>query len=144
MLYALAIGFFQQAINPYSRPVLTMTVGLFLTAFFFLLIPLLISAFSLQAFSILCVLMSLDGYFQSYVWPNLLMVVNSYFDNKKDAILLGVWSTNTNFGNIFGFIMGEVIVIRAGLQWEVGMYFISFFMIVIGLLTYFGLQELPK
>jgi sugar phosphate permease len=88
--------------------------------------------------------MSLDGYFQSYVWPNLLMVVNSYFDNKKDAILLGVWSTNTNFGNIFGFIMGEVIVIRAGLQWEIGMYFISFFMIVIGLLTYFGLKELPK
>jgi sugar phosphate permease len=83
MLYALAIGFFQQAIFPFTRTVLPLGMGLIFTAFFFLLVPITLSAFSSGSFAILCVLMGIDGYFQSYVWPNLLMLINSQYDNKK-------------------------------------------------------------
>jgi sugar phosphate permease len=83
MIYALAVGYFQQTVLPFSRPVLALSWGLMLTAFFYILIPIFLTSSFLQSFAILCVLMSIDGYFQSYTWPNLLMLVNSQFDNKK-------------------------------------------------------------
>jgi len=83
MIYALAIGYFQQAVVPFSRPVLALVCGLMLTALFYILIPICLISSSAQSFAILCVLMSIDGYFQSYTWPNLLMLVNSQFDNKE-------------------------------------------------------------
>jgi sugar phosphate permease len=83
MLYALAIGFFQQTILPFSRPVVALGIGLLLTAFVYVLVPILVNAFVPQSFVILCILMCINGYFQSYAWPNLLMLVNSQYDNKK-------------------------------------------------------------
>ena len=106
MLYALALGFLQQAIFPFPKPVFALAIGLLLTAIFFILIPVALSVCVSGCFAILCVLMSIDGYFQSFAWPNLLMLINSQFDNKKQALLLGIWSTNTNIGNILGFILG--------------------------------------
>ena len=83
MLYAVAIGFFQQVIYPFTRTVLPLGIGLIFTSFFFLLVPITLTAFVSRSFNILCVLMSIDGYFQSYAWPNLLMLINSQYDNKK-------------------------------------------------------------
>lgn len=82
MLYALALGFFQQTLVPFSRPVLALTFGLMLTAVFYVLIPVCLTSSVGKSFALLCILMSFDGYFQSYVWPNVLMLVNSQFDNK--------------------------------------------------------------
>lgn len=83
MIYALALGFFQQAVLPFGKPVQALGLGLLLTALFYLLIPICLSAYEAQSFALLCVLMTIDGYFQSFAWPNLLMLVNSQFDNKK-------------------------------------------------------------
>lgn len=77
MLYAIAIGFFQQSIFPFSRVVFTLGIGLLLTAFFFILIPVTLTNIASGSFVVLCVLMCIDGYFQSYAWPNLLMLINS-------------------------------------------------------------------
>lgn len=45
MLYALALGYLQQAILPFMKPVLALSIGLFLTAIFFILIPILLNSF---------------------------------------------------------------------------------------------------
>lgn len=83
MLYTLALGFLQQVLFPFKNPVHSLAIGMFLTAFFYVLIPTLLGAFVAQSFVILCVLMCIDGYFQSYAWPNLLMLINTQYDNKK-------------------------------------------------------------
>jgi sugar phosphate permease len=83
MLYALAIGYFQQAVYPFTRPVFALGMGLIFTAIFFMLIAVALTVFVSHTFAILCILMSIDGYFQSYAWPNLLMLINSQYDNKK-------------------------------------------------------------
>lgn len=144
MLYALALGFFQQTILPFAKPVFALGIGLLLTALFFILIPILLNAFVGQSFVILCILMCLDGYFQSFAWPNLLMLINSQYDNKKSALLLGIWSTNTNFGNILGFILCQFLVIQTGMDWEIGMYIIGVYVIFNGILVFCGIKELPK
>jgi sugar phosphate permease len=144
MLYALALGFFQQTIFPFARPVLALSLGMLLIALFFVLIPVLVNAFLAQSFAILCVLMSIDGYFQSYAWPNLLMLVNSQFDNKKEALILGLWSTNTNVGNIVGFVLCQYLVIQGGLDWEVAMFIIGGFVAINGIVILVGVKELPK
>lgn len=140
MLYALALGFFQQAVFPFSRPVLALSIGLLLTALFFILIPILLTAFEDQSYAILCVLMCLDGYFQSYAWPNLLMLVNSQFDNKKESLILGVWSTNTNTGNIVGFILCQFLVIQAGMDWRIGMFAIGLFVAFNSFMIFVGVK----
>jgi sugar phosphate permease len=144
MIYALALGFFQQAVLPFGKPVQALGLGLLLTSFFYLLIPICLSAYEAQSFALLCVLMSIDGYFQSFAWPNLLMLVNSQFDNKKEAIKLGIWSTNTNVGNIMGFVICQYLVLNTGLPWEISMVFISLFLIVNSILIFIFIKELPK
>lgn len=140
MLYALALGFFQQTIFPFSRPVLALSIGLLLTALFFILIPILLTIFEDQSYAILCVLMCLDGYFQSYAWPNLLMLVNSQFDNKKESLILGVWSTNTNTGNIVGFVLCQFLVIQAGMDWRIGMFAVGLFVAFNSFMVFVGVK----
>jgi sugar phosphate permease len=115
MLYALSIGFLQQVFFPFPRPVLALTIGLFLTATLYACIP--IALLSINLFLVLAILITLNGYFQSYAWPNLLMIVNSQYDSKKESIQLGIWSTNTNIGNILGFVICQYLVLNNQLPW---------------------------
>lgn len=82
MIYALSVGYLQLSIAPLSRPVLGLAVGMFMSAFFYTLVPVFVSALQTQAYLSLCILMSLSGYFQSWTWPHILMLINSEFDNK--------------------------------------------------------------
>lgn len=61
--------------------------------------------------------MCVNGYLQSYTWPNLLMIIHSYFDPKKYPTLLGFWSTNVNFGNIAGFLICELLINKYKWPW---------------------------
>lgn len=140
MLYALALGYLQQAIFPFAKPVFALGMGLLLTAVFYVLIPVALGAFTEQSFVLLCILMSIDGYWQSYSWPNLLMLVNSQYDNKKEAVILGVWMTNTNVGNILGFALCQLLVIRAGLHWQIAMYIIGLYVIFNALIVFCGIK----
>ncbi len=47
--------------------------------------------------------MCINGFLQSYTWPNLLMIINFKFNPDKYAVLLGFWSANANVGNILGY-----------------------------------------
>lgn len=83
MIYALALGFFQQAVLPFSKPVQALCIGLFFSGLIYSFIPLTVSTIRWKSFGAVAFLMCIDGYFQSFAWPNLLMLVNSQYDNKK-------------------------------------------------------------
>jgi sugar phosphate permease len=144
MLYALGVGYLQLSLLPFNRPVLGLTIGLLLAALFYILIPFFVTYIPSQSFVLLCVLMSFDGYFQSWVWPHILMLINTEFDNKEDALKLGVWSTNTNVGNIVGFVVCQYLVLYNGLPWQVSMIIISIFIVAVALLARCNLEELEK
>ena len=60
---------------------------------------------SLNTLTNLIILMAINGFIQSYTWPNLLMIINEKWDKKKNTTALGFWATNGNFGNIIGFFI---------------------------------------
>ena len=76
MLFALALGYLQQSVFPLAYPVRALVICMILCAIFYAFIPITIIWFHFTSLAILCVLMSLSGYFQSYAWPNILMLVN--------------------------------------------------------------------
>jgi len=76
MLFALALGYLQQSLFPLSYPVRALVICMIFCAIFYALIPITIIWMNLTSLALLCVLMSFSGYFQSYAWPNILMLVN--------------------------------------------------------------------
>lgn len=68
------------------------------------------------------------------------MLINSEFDNKTEALKLGVWSTNTNVGNILGLTVCQYLVISNGLPWQTSMYIIGFYLFIIGILVSYSIK----
>jgi len=80
--------------------------------------------------------MTLDGYFQSWTWPHLLMIINTHYDNKRDGLKLGLWTTCTNVGNILGFIICQLLVLVGDLPWQVSMLVVGAYIILMAFLAY--------
>lgn len=74
--------------------------------------------------------MGINGFLQSFSWPNLLPLVHSVYSPDKDTTLLGFWATCPNFGNIIGFIISQYLVLNNGYSWEVGVYIISVYILL--------------
>lgn len=103
MLVFLGIGHFLHALHPIKKPVKSLWIAVLLCGLSYGLIPLCMMVPFLRNIYVLGVLMSFNGFLQSFTWPNLLMVVHSKFDPAKYAMLLGFWAANTNIGNIIGY-----------------------------------------
>lgn len=69
----------------------------------------------------LAIYMSINGFLQSYTWPNLLMIINSRFSSQNDSALLGFWSSNCNFGNIMGYAVFEFLNLANNNHWQYGL-----------------------
>lgn len=80
MLGFLGLGHFLHAVKPIDKPVKSLWISLIICGINYALIPILMDIDFLSNLVVLCVLMSINGYLQSYTWPNLLMLVNSRFD----------------------------------------------------------------
>lgn len=80
MLGFLGLGHFLHAVKTIDKPVKILWISLIICGINYALIPILMDIDFLSNLVVLCVLMSINGYLQSYTWPNLLMLVNSRFD----------------------------------------------------------------
>jgi len=58
--------------------------------------------------------------------------------------LLACWSTNTNIGNIIGFVICQYLVISNDLPWQVSMFLVGMFVAVNSILVLCFIEELPK
>lgn len=103
MLSFLGIGHFIHAIYPISRPVKYLWMGTIACGINYAFIPFCMLFPSLTNIYMLSALMSVNGFLQSYTWPNLLMIIHSHFDPAVYTVLLGFWATNANVGNIIGY-----------------------------------------
>lgn len=80
--------------------------------------------------------MCLNGYLQSYTWPNLLMAVHTHFNQNTHNTLLGFWATCTNFGNIMGFFICDTIINSFDWAWQSAMTVSAVYSLIMGILVY--------
>ena len=145
MLLFVGLGNFLIAVHPLPKPIRAVWVALLCCAIEYCLIPITMNALTgSAAFAMLLILMGLSGFLQSFMWPNLLPLVHSVFSPDKDTTLLGFWPTCTNFGNIFGFVICQLIVLNTGLGWEASMYIVVVYMASIAIYIGFRIDEMPN
>lgn len=129
------------AISPVEKPVKTLWIGMICCAISYALIPFCIDS-HLNNLPALSILMATNGFIQSYTWPNLLMVVHEKWDQRRNSIALGFWATNTNIGNIVGYLICTEFVMALDYPWEIGMYITAGFSFVAGILILWRVPEL--
>lgn len=112
MLLFIGIGNLVIAMYPLSKPIRALWIALLLCAIEYTFVPISMNLMSgTGAFVVLIILMGINGFLQSFTWPNLLPLVHTVCSPDKDAILLGFWTTASNVGNILGFLVCQYLVI---------------------------------
>jgi sugar phosphate permease len=145
MLGFLGVGHFMHAVRSIKKPVYSLYIGMVLCGINFTLIPLFMKlSLSWGNFLILCILMSFNGFLQSYTWPNLLMIIHSKFDPEKYTVLLGFWATNANVGNIIGYAL-SILLIAVGCDscWELQLIIAAIYAIINGFIIGVRFTEIP-
>lgn len=143
MLCFLGIGHFIHAIQPISKPVKTLWIAMIICGVNYGLIPLLLSWDPFANIYILCILMSINGFLQSYTWPNLLMIVNKKFDSNKYAVLLSFWATNANVGNIIGYLIFFTLKktdVQSDSIWKIALEIGAVYSIINGVLIFLRIK----
>lgn len=87
--------------------------------------------------------MSINGFLQSYTWPNLLMIIHNNFNPDKYAVLLGFWSANANIGNILGYGIFEILHAGGVMDWQYGLTICAIYAAVNGVYIGWRFEELP-
>lgn len=129
MLAFLGIGHFIHTVHPIRKPVRTLWAAMILCGMNYLMIPVCMNIPGLKNFITLALFMCINGFLQSYTWPNLLMLIHSKFDPEKYAVLLGFWSTNANVGNILGYGIFQIMIKFGYYSWALGLTFCAFYAI---------------
>ncbi len=143
MLLCLGIGHFTHAINPIKKPVTTLWIAMMLCGIVYATITICMSFKPLASIYTLSILMSINGYLQSYSWPNLLMLIHSKFRAEKYPELLGFWATNTNFGNIIGYLIFQILFVIQDENWDHGLNIAAIYAFINGLYIALNFDELP-
>jgi sugar phosphate permease len=76
MLMSLGIGFLYHTFVPDKKPVRNLTLGLLFSAVTYAAIPIAFS-YDFKNIYVLLILMTVNGFAQSFIWSPLLVIVNS-------------------------------------------------------------------
>lgn len=44
--------------------------------------------------------------------------MGNWFGKGKKGVLMGIWTGNSNMGNILGYLIGHIVMVSYGLDWE--------------------------
>lgn len=65
------------------------------------------------------ILMALFGFFQMNCWPISVSIVYDYFSVEKDGKLIGLWAASGSIGNVVGYLVPALIILRLMLSWHI-------------------------
>lgn len=57
------------------------------------------------------------GFFQLNFFPAMLTIFGHSFNMKNDGRIVGIWTAKANAGNIFGFLMSNLLVYQFKVRW---------------------------
>jgi len=76
------------------------------------------------------------GFFQLSFFPATLTIFSKDFNVKNDGVLVGIWSSKSNVGNIIGFLMANLFVYTFDIRWEYTMIICSITLLIVCVLLY--------
>mmetsp|Transcript_29020 Transcript_29020/g.51906 ORF Transcript_29020/g.51906 Transcript_29020/m.51906 type:complete len:226 (-) Transcript_29020:788-1465(-) len=88
-------------------------------------------------------LWGLAGLFQSAAWPGGISVVSSWYDKSSHGVVLGMWSTNSPAGSIFGQQLAGFMIGVMLLTWQAAVSTACLLAFLVGIL-YFILVRIPN
>ena len=83
----------------------------------------------------------LFGFCQFSSWPILLYLVNQHFEVAKEGTILGIWSSNSNVGNIIGFFIGQLILNNFKMKWQYVMMIGALLHLLMGIMVFLVLKD---
>ncbi|EGR32416.1 major facilitator superfamily protein, putative, partial [Ichthyophthirius multifiliis] len=120
-----------------------LSIGMILSSIFLSLDSLIgISNFPNEA--LFLIFMSLNGIFQSTAWPGLLSTMGNWFGKGNRGLMMGIWSANSNIGNIIGQLIGQLTIDIYKWGWEYCLLISSLFLLLMGILVLLFLQPYPE
>ncbi|CAD8054033.1 unnamed protein product [Paramecium sonneborni] len=72
----------------------------------------ILQEFQLLTFPLVIVLMAVNGLIISACYPACVNVLGNWFKNHKVGLILGLWSGCVNAGDIYGLIIGDIVIQR--------------------------------
>jgi nitrate/nitrite transporter NarK len=81
-------------------------------------------------------MLAIFGFSQFAFFPNTLTIFSQNFNIKHDGMLAGIFSSKSNVGNIIGFLLANLLVYTAGIQWEITMGICSILLLLVTLALY--------
>ncbi|CAD8046763.1 unnamed protein product [Paramecium sonneborni] len=104
----------------------------------------ILQEFQLLTFPLVIVLMAINGLIQSACYPACVNVLGNWFKNHKVGLMMGLWSGCVNAGDIYGLIIGDVVIQRFEKPVYWGFYFMSGCLILASITTLSYLQSEPR
>ncbi|KAL4488545.1 hypothetical protein ABPG72_013113 [Tetrahymena utriculariae] len=89
-------------------------------------------------------MMMLNGVSQSTGWPSVVACMGNWFGNGKKGLLMGIWGTNGNVGNMIGYFVQDLAVNVLDLNWKFVLFIIGIFLLIIGSIVIFNLEPYPN
>ncbi len=97
--------------------------------------------------------MGMNGIFQSSGifpitiikgWPGCVACMGNWFDKKSRGLLMGVWTGNTNFGDIIGYMISNLCLKTFKIGWQYTVFFCAGWLFIMSLAFMLVLQPYPE
>lgn len=85
----------------------------------------------------------LQGLLQSTVWPGTVSLIGNWFPKSSHGGWMGLWSCNSNIGNIIGAQVAILLLDFTG-SWEIVMITVTTFMLISAIATLIFVQDYPS
>lgn len=89
------------------------------------------------------VMMVLNGVSQSTGWPSVVACMGNWFGSGQKGLLMGLWGTSGNFGNMMGYFIQDFAVNSLELNWKFVLFFVGVLLLIVGSLIVFQLEPYP-
>lgn len=120
----LGIAYMYRVLHPIKRVKSEYFYPITIASIFFLLIPIYVFL-GIKSIVLLFISMGAFGLFQSTSWPVVIKLIDRYFDPESDGFVIGIWSSNADMGNIFGFFICTAFIFYFHLIWQFSMIFLG-------------------
>ncbi len=70
--------------------------------------------------------------------------MGNYFQGKNIGLLMGFWAGDSNFGDVLGLLIGDIVIERLGWSYNYGTIICAVFLLLIGVTVILFLNPSPK
>lgn len=88
--------------------------------------------------------MAINGAFQSAIFPGSMSTLSNWIPQNRRGILVGLWTSSANVGNVSGFFLAEKFTNTWHIKWQFAIIIVSMFIFTAGVLILKYLKPHPQ